>query len=104
MLEMGAGGYGVGHPDPELGKYRLGNGKPTSPYGPTLYRMQVTILTSKEDVKRTRVLGCLTGGRPESQRHSGEWRCWRSAEGCGAQGFFFEKDKDKEEDEEPPFA
>jgi len=46
-------------------------GDPQSPYGPTLYRMQVTILTSKDDVKRTRGLDCLTGGRPGAERHSG---------------------------------
>src|SRR5258708_6307838 len=33
--------------------------------------MQVTILTSKEDVKRTRGLGCLIGGRPGAERPSG---------------------------------
>src|SRR5882757_10012951 len=68
-------------------------GDPQSPYGPTQYRMQVTILTSKEDVKRTRGLGCLTGGRPGSQRHSGEWCSWRGTENWARR--FSERIKDQ---------
>src|SRR5258705_5906133 len=55
--------------------------------------MQVTILTSKEDVKRTWVLGCLTGGRPGGERHSGEWCSWRGTENCARR--FSERIKDQ---------
>src|SRR6266403_1256877 len=68
-------------------------GDPQNPYGPTLYRMQVTILTSKEDVKRTRGLGCLTGGRLGAERHSEEWRPWRGTENCARR--FSERIKDQ---------